>query len=111
MLHEDEYQTGDGQVRLTVTVGERQVGTSVVVVDGKAVANGDIDDLKLGEGKDLRGEELTVYTLVTDVRNNTDDVSVTWILNGGDHRLSATATGKVSKNFGSQMFKAVFSLR
>ncbi len=111
VLHEDEYQAGDGQVRLTVIVGEKQFGTSIVYLGHDAIANGDIDQLKLGEGKDLRGKELVVYTLVTDIRNNTDEVAVTWILNGGEHKLSATETGKVSKEFASQMFKAVFRLR
>jgi hypothetical protein len=111
VLHEDEYETGDGQVRLTVVVGERQFGTSIVYIGKDAIANGDIDGLKLGEGIELRGKELTVYTLVTDIRNNTDDVAVTWVLNGGEHKLSATETGKVAKNFGSQIFKAVFRLR
>jgi len=52
-----------------------------------------------------------IYTLVTDIRENTDDVAVTWILNGGEHKMSATETGKVSKSFASQMFKGVFHLR
>jgi hypothetical protein len=111
VLHEDEYETGDGQVRLTVIVGERQFGTSIVYIGHDAVANGDIDRLKLGEGDKLHGKDLTVYTLVTDVRNNTDDVAVTWILNGGEHKLSATETAKVAKDFGSQVFKAVFRLK
>jgi hypothetical protein len=111
VLHEDDYLTADGQVRLTVLVGERQFGTSVVFVDEKAIANGDIDGLELGEGAKLRGTDLVVYTMVTDVRNNTDDVSVTWVLTGGDHRVSATETGRVAKNFGSQVFKGVFRLR
>jgi hypothetical protein len=111
VLHEDDYLTGDEQVRLTVLVGERQFGSSVVFLDEKVIANGDIDGLKVGEGRELRGTELVVYTMVTDIRDNTDDVSVTWVLTGGDHRLSATETGRVAKNFGSQVFKGVFKLR
>jgi hypothetical protein len=35
-------------------------------------------------------------------------MAVTWILVGGGHRLTSTATGTPAKKFGSQMFKAVF---
>jgi hypothetical protein len=111
VLHEEDYETGDAPIRLTVVVGERQIGTSVVFIDDKAIANGDIEGLRLGEGKSLRGETLTVYTLVTDIRDNSDEMAVTWILDGGDHRTSATETGTVSKHFGSQMFKGVFRLK
>jgi len=111
VVHEDEYQTESGQVRLSVIVGERQFGTSVVFIDDKLIANGDIDELKLGEGPDIRGRELVIYTLVTDVRENTDDVAVTWTLYGGEHRISATETAKLSKSFASQMFKGIFHLR
>lgn len=110
VLHEEEYQTGDAPIRLTVDAGDRQTGTSLVFLDDKAIANGEIDGLRLGEGKGLRGMTLTIYTLVTDIRDNSDEMAVTWILDGGDHRMSATETGKVSKNFGSQMFKGVFRL-
>lgn len=111
VLHEDDYQTVSGPVRLKVVVGERQFGTSMVFLGDKVVANGDIDGLKLGDGDELRGSDLVVYTLVTDVRDNTDDVSVTWILTGGEHRLTSTETGRVAKNFGSQVFKGVFRFR
>ena len=50
----------------------------------------------------------TIYTLVTDIRDNSDEMSVTWIIAGGAHRVIATATGTPTKKFGSQMFKGVF---
>src|SRR4029079_13427474 len=93
VLHEEDYPPGNGPIRLTVVVGERQIGTSVVFLDDKAIANGEIEGLRLGEGKDLEGMTLTVYTLVTDIRDNSDEMAVTWILGGGDHRMSATETG------------------
>lgn len=111
VLHEEDYDAGDGPIRLTVVVGERQFGTSVAYLDDKAIANGDIDGIRIGDAKDLGGKTLTIYTLVTDIRDSTDEMAVTWILGGGEHRLSATETGKASKDFGSQMFKGVFRLR
>ena len=109
VLHEEEYRVNNGPMRLSVLVGEKQFGSSMVFLNDELLANGIIDELPVGNGN-LDGCRLTIYTLVTDVRDNTDDMSVTWILNGGAHRLSATERGSASKKFGSQMFKAVFHL-
>lgn len=108
VLHEQEYEVSDGAVRLTVVVGERQFGSSIVFLDDDVVANGDIDDVVIGDGDKLEGRTVTIYTLVTDIRRDADDMAVTWILVGGGHRLSATATGTPAKKFGSQMFKGIF---
>jgi len=109
VLHEDDYKVTDGPVRLSVLVGEKQFGSSMVFLNDDPIANGIVDELPVGNGN-LDGCTLTIYTLVTDIRDNTDDMSVTWVLTGGAHRLSATETGSASKKFGSQMFKAVFHL-
>ena len=108
VLHEQDYVVSDAAIRLTVVVGERQFGSSIVFIDDDVVANGDVEDLSLGDGDKLEGKALVIYTLVTDIRRDVDDMAVTWILSGGAHRVSATATGTPAKKFGSQMFKAVF---
>jgi hypothetical protein len=110
VLHEEDYAVGDGRLRLSVIVGEKQFGSSMVFLNDELIANGIVDELPIGNGKKLDGCTLAIYTLVTDIRDNTDEMSVTWILNGGAHRLNATETGSASKKFGSQMFKAVFHL-
>lgn len=110
VLHEEDYAVTEGPMRLSVLVGEKQFGSSMVFLNDDLLANGIIDELPVGNGKRLGGSTLTIYTLVTDIRDNTDDMSVTWILNGGAHRLTATKTGSASKKFGSQMFKAIFHL-
>lgn len=108
VVHEDEYSVEDGPVRLTVVVGERQYGTSIVFLDGEALANGDIDELPLGPGSKIHGKTAEVYTMVTDIRDNTNEMSVSWILTGGRKRIVATESASSPKNFGSQMFKGVF---
>ena len=107
---EAEYTLGDEIVRLTVMVGDRQYGTSMVFLDDELVANGDIDEIPLGAGSDLDGKTVSVYTVVTDVRDRKADMSVTWILTGGKKRLKVEEDGSAPKSFGSQMFKAVFDL-
>jgi hypothetical protein len=110
VLHEQDYVVSDGAVRLTVVVGERQFGSSIVFLDDDVIGNGHIDELLIGDGDKLEGKTLSVYTLVTDIRRDVDDMAVTWILVGGGHRLMATAIGTPAKKFGSQMFKGVFKL-
>lgn len=107
-VHEVDYAIAGGIVRLSVVVGERQYGTSMVFLDDEAASNGDIDELPLGSGSKLDGKTAEVYTMVTDIRENTDEMSVTWILTGGRRRLIATEIASAPKNFGSQMFKGIF---
>ena len=110
VMHEQDYVVEDGQVRVSVIVGERQFGSSIVFLDNEQVANGDVQDFAVGNGGKLGGRTISIYTLVTDVRDNTDEMSVTWVLVGGNHRVTATAIGSPAKKFGSQMFKGVFHL-
>lgn len=108
VLHEQDYVVANGQVRLSIVVGERQFGSSMVFIDDEQVANGIVEEFILGDGMELDGSTCVIYTLVTDVRDNTDEMSVTWIIAGGSHRVMATAAGAPAKKFGSQMFKGVF---
>jgi hypothetical protein len=105
-----KYAVEKGQVRLTVLVGDRQYGSSMVFLDDAFLANGDIDELPLGKGEDLAGKVVTVYTVVTDIRDRRNDISVTWILTGGEKPLTVEKEGSAPKSFGSQMFKGEFKL-
>ena len=107
---EKVYAVGSGTVRLTVIVGDRQYGSSMVFLGKELVANGDIDEVPLGEGSALAGRRVSVYTVVTDVRNKKNEMSVTWILTGGAEPLKVEKDATTAKGFGSQMFKAVFEL-
>jgi hypothetical protein len=82
---EKGYAVGPGTVRLTVIVGDRQYGSSIVFLGDELIAN--------------------------DIRNKKTDMSVTWILTGGAKTLKIEKDATTAKGFGSQMFKAVFELR
>jgi hypothetical protein len=110
VAYEGEYAVGEGVVRLTVLVGDRQYGSSMVFLDDEFLSNGDIDELPIGKGNAVEGKVLTVYTVVTDVRDKKNDMSVTWILTGGEKPLTIEKEGSAAKSFGSQMFKAEFEL-
>lgn len=108
VAYEQDYAVGNGQVRLSVLVGDRQYGSSMVFLDDELLANGDIDEFPLGTGSNLDGRSVAIYTVVTDIRDKKNEMSVTWILKGGKKPLTVEKTGSASKSFGSQMFKAVF---
>ena len=109
IVHEQDYVVGDKTIRLSVAVGDRQYGSSMVFLEDEPKANGDVEELPLGNGASLVGKTVTVYTVVTDVRGKSDEVSVTWILTGGPKRSVVTRDGAAARNFGSRMFKGVFN--
>lgn len=108
VVHEADYAVADGTVRISVWVGERQLGTSIVYLADEAIANGDIEELPLGTGAALSGKTAEVYTMVTDIRDDTDEMAVTWRLTGGRSKLTVSETGSPPKALGSQMFKGIF---
>ncbi|MEO8193086.1 MAG: hypothetical protein ABI681_04490 [Gemmatimonadales bacterium] len=108
IAHEQDYMVRDGVVTLTVVVGERQFGSSMVFLDDEILANGEIRNLPLGSGHRLAGKTATIYTVVTDIQAVTDEMSVTWNLTGGARPASASRSRAATASFGSQMFKATF---
>jgi hypothetical protein len=78
-----DYTVAEGDVRLTVTVGDKQVGASSVFLDQTLVAMGSIEDLFLGHGKDLVNRVLKIKTVVTDVSDTHNHTSTTYQLTGG----------------------------
>ena len=82
----------------------------MVFLDDGLVSNGDIDELPIGKGSVLQGKILTIYTVVTDIRDKKNDMSVTWILTGGEKTLTVEKEGSAARSFGSQMFKAEFEM-
>lgn len=110
VVHEQDYAVSAGPVRLTVVVGDRQYGSSMVFLDDVPLSNGDIDELPIG-GPEIAGKTATVYTIVTDVSDATDNLTVTWMLSGGRKRSLATESAPASKKFGSQMFKGIFHFK
>ncbi|MBD0254482.1 MAG: hypothetical protein ICV83_02085 [Cytophagales bacterium] len=60
----------DEDVFLTVTIGNAQLGASLVVDgSGNTLAKGDIAKVNLGRGSSLLGTAITVFTNVLDVND------------------------------------------
>lgn len=62
---------------LSVTIGNAQIGGSVVRIDGTQIVKGAIHNFVLGAGADLIGKQVTVITNVLDVNPASNKISIT----------------------------------
>jgi hypothetical protein len=78
------------EVSLSIVVGDAQIGSSYVQLDGVKKDDGQISDLALGKGADVKGKTLAIKSVVTDVNDATNNTSITYHVGGQE--LSQTAT-------------------
>lgn len=77
------FPTLTGPIKLTVLIGDAQVGGSVVTVNNKRKSQtGQIVDLPLGDASDLADKTVLVRTLVSDINPKSNHTSVTYQLVG-----------------------------
>jgi hypothetical protein len=108
----DTYKVGDGDVFLSLAIGEGQFGTSDVSIAGTQLlrSSGSIGGLRIGSGTNVKGKTLKVKSVVSDISTMTDKMSVTYQISGGQGRKSITAKGKVDKPGKSLIFETTFAL-
>ena len=108
---EQRYAVGGKDVRLSITIGEGQLGRSAVSLGSQLLvrASDAIGGLLLGSGTDLLEEELRVDTVVLDVNGLTNRMSVTYRLEGGKASKAWLAKGKVQSANDTLFFRATFS--
>ena len=105
---ESQYPVGDGEVKLTVVVGDAQLGSSLVKLETKEIGRGDIANLAVGKGPKLTGKSLKVKTVVTDVNDKTNRTSVTYELKGGVQPAEFSLEGTVAEEGDSIIYRASF---
>lgn len=66
---------------------------------------GSIEDLDLGTNAELRGQEMTIYTLVTDISHDTDLTTLDMILKGGVEEYSISLKRTVQSQGDSVGYK------
>ncbi|QDU66396.1 hypothetical protein [Engelhardtia mirabilis] len=108
---EADYQLGAEPVLLTVTIGNGQFGTSLVRLNSAEKCRGDIGDLELGKPGSLKGKKVRVKSVVTDVRDETNRLTVTYKLAGGAQDQTFVSTGVVENDGDSMLFRAIFNLK
>ena len=90
------YVVGSGSVSLDVTVGNAQIGSSVLRLGNEVVGSGQGGKFVVGQGTDLIGKVLTVNTVVTVINPTTSQVAVTYRLTGGQTDMTRTVRGSLS---------------
>ncbi len=102
------YQVDNGDVSVRIIVGEGQVGTSLVEVDGIEIASGGLARVRLGSGEELPGKTARVITTVTDVQRATNRTSVRYVLEGGSEQAIFDKEAEVENEGGSVQYIARF---
>ena len=109
---ETEYVVkGDRDVTIDVTFGNGQFGTSVLRVDRKILNIGELDEFVVGRGSTLRGHALGLKSIVTDVNDKTNKVSVSYVIDGGAQPLAFGLEGEVENEGDSERYNVVINLK
>jgi hypothetical protein len=106
-----DYRVGAGNITLSITVGEGQVGGSVVRLGDQDVAIGDVKRVTIGPGPSVKGKELFVKSVVTDVDRKADRTSVRYELKGGREDRVFQLEATVNKKGGAAVYRATFHLK
>lgn len=110
---ERDYPVDQGDVSISVVVGDAQFGTIDVRFDGDSEPLGRQDNLlrvSLGRGVALIGKDLIVRTLISDVNPFTNNVIVTHVLSGGHQNLVESIPGQAAASGDVLYFRSVFHL-
>jgi hypothetical protein len=102
---ETEYRVADGDVHVTVRIGDGQFGTSVMMLADQTFGPGDVNDVVLGAGPDLSGLELRVKSIVTDINDMTNRTSIAYDLTGGEAPATHVLVATVDEEGGSVVYR------
>ena len=105
-----DYEVEDKPVQLSIVIGDAQVGVSVVKLGNKLLASGEIKNLALGGGPQLRGKALFVKSAVTDVNDSTNHTSLTYRFRCGAQQREFLSSATVDEEGGSVIYRTKFNL-
>lgn len=107
----EDYKVGEGDVSLSLRIGEGQTGTTEVFLGTTPLVtvSGDIGNLRIGKGPELVGKKLNVRSIINDVMSNTNRMAVSYELRGGTRARNFDADGEVATNGALLRFRAVFT--
>jgi hypothetical protein len=105
---DDEYAVRKKDVFLAVTIGEGQQGRSSILLGSKEIlrTSPPIGRFLVGAGSSVRGQTLTIRTVVNDVVAATNRMSVTCRLTGGKAAAEFVSKGKVEHENDFLVFEA-----
>lgn len=98
-----------GVVKLTVVIGDAQLGTSLVRLgNARAMVVGQVKNQGIGAAAKLIGRKLFVKSVVTDVNDKTNHTSITYKLSGGVAPASFGLSATVEEEGDSIVYRATF---
>lgn len=107
---ETDYKVATATVKLTVIVGDAQIGSSLVRLDAAELGRGDINGLTIGKGPQTRGKTLSIKSVVTDVNDATNHTSITYAISGGAADQMFSQMAMVDEEGDSVIYKASIHL-
>jgi len=105
------YVVRKSDVILSVKIGNAQIGSSLVKLDNKEISRGEIKDLIIGNGSDIIGKTLSIKTVITDVSDKTNVLTVQYTLKGGETDKNYDLKDEVSEEGDSVIFRANFEFQ
>jgi hypothetical protein len=108
---ETDYLVADGDIAIDVTIGQAQLGASLLKLDDRQLASGDVRQQAVGKGADLKGKVLFVKTIVSDVSDKTNLTSVRYGIRGGKADQSFDLSASVQNDGDSVIYRAWFNLK
>jgi len=105
-----DYEVDSKDVKLTIVIGNAQIGASIVKLDKKEKGRGDINNVLIGSGPSIRGKSIKTKSVVTDVNDQTNKTTITYKLTGGMRDQEFTSSGTVDQNGDSIIYRALFKL-
>jgi hypothetical protein len=110
---ESECRVGTGRVSLTVQIGNGQVGSSIVFFSDShgTLGNGEIKDMFIGNGTDIKGKILKVLSQVTDRNTHSNDMIISYLFNGLESQSKPLQLSATADNEGETVnFSATFNI-
>jgi len=98
-------------VELTVEVGQGQIASSIVTVGDKERIERRHDSFTLNLGAGLAGKTVTCSTMVQDVRPETNQTSVAYVVTNADTEVRATREAEARSDGDIVSYVARFQFR
>lgn len=93
-----QYPVDTGEITINIVIGEGQLGSSVVFLDSTEIKRGDIRQLAIGKGQEIKGHKIFIKTVVSDINDKTNRTSVIYIIEGGKEKYQQTLEAIVEEN-------------
>lgn len=75
--------SGDSIPRITASIGDGHLGTSILSLDSIVIHNGDILDRAISDTPaDLSGKTVTIETMISTINRSTKHTSITYRIGG-----------------------------